>query len=490
MPRTILIVEDDSTQRSIIKHVLIDKLGYKAVALARVEEAIHYLNDRRTQNPDMCLLDYELEDQTALDILAHLRKTGLEIPSIVITAFGDTERAMNCMRAGADDFLTKPVQIERLNISIRNAFDRYSLRRQLRMMEQRDQNVPQFEAMIGRSEAWLQAVEYGKKAAALDTCLLIEGAEGVGKLLFARTIHASGARRRQPFVIVDCKASAEQDMETVLFGVQEGVTFTRGKFHEAEHGTLYLAHVEALPLSAQARLLAAIQDREILPVQGAQAQKLQVRLITSSDGTLEARSQQGEFRSDLYHRLRTMHVRLPSLEERRDDIQLLARYFLRRESTRMRKAIVGISPAALGFLAASHWSGNVRQLEMVISRAVILSEKSVLEVEDFDRNAPVAHKSDYPFAEEFGMQPAEPSMAQKESARLRNAILSLVDANGSMKRMSMLEAETIRFALHYYGGHMSEVARKLGIGRSTLYRKIHDFNIETPKGFELDPQTV
>jgi DNA-binding NtrC family response regulator len=488
MMRSILIVEDDSTQRNILKYVVSEKLGYKVSAVAGADEAIQYIADRRVPIPDMILLDYELGGKNALDVLGYINKIGAEIPVIVITAFGDAERSMSCMHAGAYDFLSKPVHVDRLNVSICNAFERHALRKQLRQKEQLEKSPSQFDQIIGKSTSILHAVEYAKKSAALDNPMLIEGEQGVGKNLFAKTIHASSVRRKHPFIMVDCAGVNSDDMDKILFGIQQGVTISKGSFQEAENGTLYLANINALKLDVQGKILRAIQEREIHVSGSTHPQKIQVRIIASSQESLEQRVESGEFRGDLYYRLSALYLKLPSLKDRREDIQMLTQHFIRTQAGRARRPIVGISPAAMGHLASSQWYGNVRQLENAVYRAVLLTENTILDIADFEQSRGMRTLSQVENDVTMMGHNQPPLMDKLE--RMQSAILSLVDGSGNMKRMSHLEAETIRFALYYYGGHMSEVARKLGIGRSTLYRKIHDFNIDHPKISDLDTQVA
>jgi DNA-binding NtrC family response regulator len=350
----------------------------------------------------------------------------------------------------------------------------------------------------------MQAVIHAaEKAAASTIPVLIEGQSGVGKELFARAIHGSGERRTKPFVTVNCGAIPDNLVESILFGHEKGA-FTgaterhSGKFLEATSGTLFLDEVGELPLSAQVKLLRALQEGEIEPVGGRKPVKVDVRLVSATNRNLVADVKAGRFREDLFYRLHVYPIAVPPLAERAEDIVELARHFLVRFGAEEGKRIKRISGPALSLLTAYRWPGNVRQLENAIFRAVVLAEGDEIGPDEFPqivsslcrtRDAPEiapahAHVGvELDHADAIVESPSTDGRAQPSSTAPRADLpgphlISLLDARGTIRPLEELEAEAIRFAIAHYQGQMSEVARRLRIGRSTLYRKLDSLGLD------------
>ena len=326
-----------------------------------------------------------------------------------------------------------------------------------------------------------------EKAAASAIPVLIEGESGVGKELIARAIHGSGARRAKPFVAVNCGALPENLVESILFGHEKGA-FTgatekhTGKFVEADGGTLFLDEVGELPLPAQVKLLRALQEGEVEPVGARKPVKVDVRIVSATNRDLIADVKARRFREDLFYRLHVFPVSVPPLRQRPEDIPELARHVLARIAAEEGRRVRALSAQALALLAGFRWPGNVRQLENAIFRAVVLADGEELDVKEFPQIAALAGlDAAQPLIEPAPAMAAslpEPREPERPAAELTLPSLALVDQRGEMRPLDELERETIRFAIAHYRGQMSEVARRLGIGRSTLYRKLEGLGLD------------
>jgi DNA-binding NtrC family response regulator len=340
-----------------------------------------------------------------------------------------------------------------------------------------------------------------QKAAASTIPVLIEGESGVGKELFARAIHGSGERKSKPFVAVNCGAIPDNLVESILFGHEKGA-FTgaterhMGKFVEASGGTLFLDEVSELPLAAQVKLLRALQEGAVEAVGGRKPVKVDVRIISATNRKLLDRVKGGQFREDLFYRLHVLPLTIPPLRMRREDIPHLLRHFLARFCAEENRPITGISGEAMALLSQLEWPGNIRQLENAVYRAVVMSETDQLGVADFPQAAaqtlavPEAHSHGEPLIIGPGSHSTVPAMVSGSEipiAPLPTAgILAMLTRSGEMRPLEELETEIIRFAISHYRGQMSEVARRLKIGRSTLYRKLDEAAADDPDGGGAD----
>jgi DNA-binding NtrC family response regulator len=410
---------------------------------------------------------------------------------IVQTAHGSIETVVSAMRAGAADFVVKPVGAERLQVSIKNALRVGALEDEIRRMKRRSDGTLSLKDLASRSPDMGRVLRLAERAARSNIPILIEGESGVGKEVLARAIQGSGDRRGKPFVTVNCGAIPENLVESTLFGHEKG-SFTGatdkhvGKFVEASGGTLFLDEIGELPLDAQVKLLRAIQEGEVDPVGAKKSVRVDIRLVSATNRSLLDLVKDGRFREDLFYRLNVFPMTLPPLRARRDDIPDLARAFLARFSAEEGKRIRGLSPETLALITRYEWPGNVRQLENAVFRAVVLADGDELTIADFPQ---IASQVDG-FDVRIPPAPLPAAMApvpqpQREIVRVEvrdpNAI-TLVDSGGDMRRLEEVEADVIRFALQHYRGHMSEVSRKLGIGRSTLYRKLKDLGLDDGQG--------
>jgi DNA-binding NtrC family response regulator len=486
MSELVLIVDDDPVQRRLLE-AMVERFGYRALVAEGGDAAMRLLTGSEGASIDAVVLDLVMPDLDGLGVLARMREAGRDIPVIVQTAHGGIDNVVSAMRAGAADFVVKPVSVERLQVSLRNALNACTLANELKRIKRRHDGTLTIADIITRSGAMQPVLRAAEKAAGSAIPVLIEGESGTGKELIARAIHGSGARRTKPFVAVNCGAIPEHLVESILFGHEKG-SFTgatekhTGKFVEADGGTLFLDEVGELPLPAQVKLLRALQESEVEPVGGRKALKVDVRIISATHRDLIADVKAGRFRDDLFYRLHVFPLAVPPLRRRPEDIAELARHFLARIAAEEGKRVRALSAPALALLSAFRWPGNVRQLENAIFRAVVLADGEELTVNEFPQivaqldpdtiaNAPMIESAP---AMAASWPDAEPAPVLASSA----PSLRLTDLQGEVRALEEIESETIRFAIAHYRGQMSEVARRLKIGRSTLYRKLETLSLE------------
>jgi DNA-binding NtrC family response regulator len=512
MPETILIVDDDPVQRRLLE-AMIRRFGYEAIAVDGGEAALKRLLGAETPRIDAVVLDLVMPDLDGLGVLGRLKEAGSSVPVIVQTAHGGIDNAISAMRAGAADFVVKPVGPERLQVSLRNALAANALESEFKRLKRSRAGTLTFKDVVTRSARMQAALRNARKAAGSDIAVLLEGESGVGKELIARAIHGSGARRSKPFVAVNCGAIPDNLVESTLFGHERGA-FTgaterhRGKFVEASGGTLFLDEIGALPLTAQVKLLRAIQEGEVDSVGGRKPIRVDVRLISASNRSLLAAVKEGRFREDLFYRLHVFPILVPPLRERSEDIPDLVRHFLARFRVEEGKRIRAVSAAAMSILCSQPWPGNVRQLENAVFRAVVLAEGDEIGISEFpqiaaqsDRLAPAqAPAPANPAVPDAGaaepiaaltMDEAQPvSLSPELAPGTPPGALPVLDAKGDVRPLAEIESELIRLAIAHYDGQMSEVARKLRIGRSTLYRRLKDLGLEAGDAREISPNDV
>jgi DNA-binding NtrC family response regulator len=415
---------------------------------------------------------------------------------IVQTAHGGIDTVVNAMRAGAVDFVVKPISPERLQVSIENALKLGALEGELARIKRSQTGTLTFKDIITRSPAMERVIQLGERAASSQIPILIEGESGVGKELIARAIQGTGDRRSKPFVTVNCGAIPDNLVESILFGHEKGA-FTgasdkhTGKFREAHGGTLFLDEVGELPLDVQVKLLRALQDGEIDPVGAKRPIRIDFRLISATNRDLADLVAAGRFREDLYYRLNVFPIRVPPLRERLDDVPELVRHFTARFAAEEHKTIRGIETNALALLSTFDWPGNIRQLENAVFRAVVLADGPLLTRADFPQIEALAeHGAARPSAPPSMSRPApatapEPFLFEPEASSSAEGdeshedMIAALNASGDVRPLADIEAEMIRLALERYHGRMSLVARRLGIGRSTLYRKLKELGLDT-----------
>ena len=496
MAERVLIVDDDPVQRRLIEN-MVSRFGYEAAVVEGGQAAVEMLLGPDGARIDCMILDLVMPDLDGLGVLARMRDAGIALPVIVGTAHGGIDNVVSAMRAGAMDFVVKPASPERLQVSLRNALATRALESEIKLIKRARSGTLSFKDIVTSSSRMHDVLRTAEKAATSNIPVLIEGESGVGKELVARAIHGSGERRSKPFVAVNCGAIPDNLVESILFGHEKGA-FTgaterhTGKFVEASGGTLFLDEVGELPLNAQVKLLRAIQEGEVEPVGARKPVKVDVRLISATNRNLTDDAQKGRFREDLFYRLHVFPIMVPPLRERPEDIAGLVRHFLARFAAEEGKRIRAVSAEAVGLLRAYPWPGNVRQLENAVFRAVVLAETDEVGSAEFPQIAAQlsrvsppeiapAQMPDAPLMlDELPIAADAPRGMPLAAASLTSHSaggLALLDAHGDVRPLEDIEAETIRFAISHYRGQMSEVARKLRIGRSTLYRKLESLGL-------------
>jgi DNA-binding NtrC family response regulator len=420
-------------------------------------------------------------------------------PVIVLTANGSVDTAISAIRLGAVDFVIKPASPERLEVSMNSAMKIEALSDEISRIKKKTDGTLTFDDLIIRGDGMQRVIALGKRAAGSNIPVLIEGESGVGKELIARAIQGESERAGRPFVTVNCGAIPENLVESILFGHEKGA-FTGavdrriGKFQEADGGTLFLDEIGELPLDAQVKLLRALQEGEIDPVGAKKPIKVNFRLVSATNRDMIELVKDGKFREDLYYRLNVFPIWVPPLRERREDVPELARHFLARFAAEEGKRVSGFTEDAMRMLATYDWPGNVRQLENAVFRAIVLADGPELTIAEFPQIASQVEG----FMAEI---PPAPQALQKPAAYTGPALLGAeaivpqtvevrpsaggsalgipaVTESGEIRALEDIEADMIRLALGRYRGHMTEVAKRLKIGRSTLYRKMQEYGLE------------
>lgn len=490
MVATILIADDDAVQRRLVEN-MVQRCGYDAVTVDSGDAALAHLIDPDTKPVDALVLDLVMPGLDGMGVLAKIRDIGLDLPVIVQTAHGGIDNVVSAMRAGAHDFVVKPVGIERLQVSLRNALNASALKSELQRIRHRREGKLTFADIVTRSETMNHVIAMGKKAAGSTIPVLIEGESGVGKELIARAIHGSSERSAKPFITVNCGAIPDNLVESLLFGHEKGA-FTgaterhAGKFVEANGGTLFLDEISELPLAAQVKLLRALQQGEVEAVGGRKPVKVDVRIVSATNRNLLNQVKAGAFREDLFYRLHVLPLTIPPLRTRREDIPHLVRHFMARIAAEENRQVTGVSGEAMALLGQMPWPGNVRQLENAVYRAIVMSDGGQLGPDDFPQtggmfpvspdaepvmlDSPPSSPTDMVSGAEIPIAPAP--VPHKFAPAY--GTLAMLGEDGEVRPLDDMEAETIRFAIAHYRGQMSEVARRLKIGRSTLYRKIDE----------------
>jgi len=498
MSKRVLIVDDDPAQRRILEET-IKRLGFETKTCGSGEQAIQILEGEERATISLVLLDIVMPGVDGLAVLDRVGNNAETPPIIVQTAHGSIETAISAMRSGAVDFVVKPASPERLDISIKSALKIEALAGEINRIKKKAEGNLSFDDLVMHGVAMQRVITLGKRAAASNIPVLIEGESGVGKELIARAIQGESERQGRPFITVNCGAIPENLVESILFGHEKG-SFTGasdkriGKFQEADGGTLFLDEVGELPLDAQVKLLRALQEGEIDPVGSKKPVKVNFRLISATNRDMIQQVKDGKFREDLYYRLNVFPIFVPPLRERIEDVPQLARHFAQRFAAEEGKRIAGFTDQAMRMLQSYTWPGNVRQLENAVFRAVVLADGAELSVAEFPQIATHVDGFDTEI-------PAAPTQLQKAPAYTGPALLGAENTvpqtievrqsssgsslgipamaeDGEIRSLEAMEADMIRLALGRYRGHMTEVAKRLNIGRSTLYRKMQEYGLE------------
>ena len=489
MADLILIVDDEPVQRRLMQG-LIEKLGYRTICVDSGKAAMDVLSGKQGPRVSAMILDLIMPEMSGMEVMEALKTHKVRPPIIVQTAQGGVETAVNAMRAGAVDFVVKPASPERLKVSIQNALKLGALEGELKRISKTSAGKLTIDEIISASPSMNSVKSIAQKAAKSNIPVLVEGESGVGKEMISRAIQGMSERSAKSFVTVNCGALPENLVESILFGHEKGA-FTGasdkhlGKFQEANGGTLFLDEVGELTLDMQVKLLRAIQEGEIDPVGSSKPVKVDFRLISATNRNLEEEVREGNFREDLYYRLNVLPLTVPPLRNRREDIPELLRHFVARIAAEEgRKNLKGIERSTIDMLCAFDWPGNIRQLENAVFRAVVLCEGDELTANEFPQIAtqmnyelPVveAPKMDTSTLVSAKQNEQEPTLSAATSP---GSALNLLNQDEDIITLEMAECEIIKYAIKKYNGSISKIARKLGIGRSTLYRKLREYGLE------------
>jgi two-component system response regulator AtoC len=458
--RRVLVVDDEENLRHMLQ-TLLKREGYEPVGVASVDSALRELENLPY---DIIITDLRMPGRSGMDLVDEVRRRGLDATVVVMTAFGSKDVAIEAMKRGAYDYLSKPFEADELILLLRKAEERERLYRENQSLARQvrsggDEPEGTFAELVARSPQMLELFRTVRKIAEFKTTVLIDGESGTGKELVARAIHSNSPRARAAFIAVNCGAIPANLLESELFGHRKGA-FTdasrdrKGLFEEASGGTLFLDEIGELPLNLQVKLLRVLQEGEIRRLGDSQDTKVDVRVVAATARDLADEVRRGAFREDLYYRLNVFALHLPALRDRREDIPLLVEHFLTRMNARMGLAISGFTTEAMRILAARDWPGNVRELENTVERAVVLAEGPEIDVDCLPERLRIAGPGT--IAAQAGTD----------------------DGDLSIKRASRRSEETlIRRALERTKGNRTRAAELLEISHRALLYKIREYGI-------------
>ncbi len=488
MVKTVLVVDDDPTQRRLMRAVC-EKAGYPVLESANGESALSLLQSHQGAEIALVMLDLRMPGLGGMETLKRAKSFREDLPVIVLTAQGGIDTVVEAMQSGAADFFVKPASPERVIVSIQNAFNLTTLQGEVSRLKRKRDGAMAFKDLIGDSTALRHVMRLGERAAASNIPILITGESGTGKEMVARAIQGSSERAGRPFITVNCGAIPENLVESILFGHEKG-SFTGasakhiGKFLEADGGTIFLDEVGELPADMQVKLLRVLQEGEVDAIGSKRPTKVDVRVISATNRDLGEEVKAGRFREDLFYRLNVFPVEIPALRDRREDIPALIDHFILRYNAEERRDVRGVRHEVLDVLAQFNWPGNVRQLENTIFRAVVLAENPYLSAEDFPSLAEQFREAGIEAGPPLlGGDPEGDSEPPRTESRPIGAVsngdaVAIFDREGHLRSLQDIEKDLIELAIETYEGRMSEVARRLGMGRSTLYRKLREHDLE------------
>ena len=475
--RCLLLIDDEPAQRRLITAIGA-RAGWWVRGANDLDAARAMLRDPQEPKFDAILLDHWLPGEEGAALIRQIREAAPSLPLLVITAQTSVSVAVEAMRAGASDFLVKPIAPDRLLSALNTATDRRRRSGELRPLSEKIAKTLGFEEIVGSAPEFRAALAVAAKAARARVSVLIEGESGSGKEIIAQAIHAASPRGKKMLHTVNCGAIPENLVDSVLFGHEKGAftgAFDRhiGRFEDADGATLFLDEVGELPLETQVRLLRVLETGEIQRVGSRITHTVDVRIIAATNRRLAEEVSKGRFREDLYYRLNVVHVPIPPLRDRISDLPALARHLLSRIADQPGMRPLSITDDALAVLMSYGWPGNVRQLQNALFRAAVLCEGDALTAADFPQIANEALHGRR--ADDYHAKPLSGQSATAALAHGPGVTLYLPD--GNLRPLEAIEADVIRLAIGHYRGRMTEVARRLGIGRSTLYRKLAELGI-------------
>jgi two-component system response regulator HydG len=451
----ILIVDDEPSMRTTLK-ILLENEGYETDEASSIAQATELLNGNIY---DLIITDLRLDDGDGTQVLEYVKTNGMKSSVIVLTAFGSIKSAVEAMKLGAYEYVTKPIDSEHLLMTVSKAIEHNELIGQIKVLKKEFNKQYNFQNILGKSNEVRKILDMVRRIAETDVTVLIQGKSGTGKELIAKAIHSNSLRSLKPFVAVNCGAIPESLLESELFGHIKGsftgaVSNRVGMFEEAEGGTLFLDEVGTMSLSVQAKLLRAIQEKTIQRLGNNKIIKVNTRIISASNRDLEDLVKENSFREDLYYRLRVVELHLPPLMDRREDVLLLANTFLDRFRESMKRDIKGFSREVTEFFLNYSWPGNIRELENCIESAVALCQSGVVGLGDLPM-----------------------SITRPEQDLILNA-------KKNKMTLDEFEREYILETLKNNGWNQKKSAKILNIGRNTLWRKIKEYNLSVPASNE------
>lgn len=464
--RLLLLIDDEPAQRRLVA-ALAARAGWRCVFASDSEMAIATLGTQDGMQLDAILLDHWSADADATPLIEELRRRRPALPILMVTANGSVAHAVSAMRAGATDFLVKPLAPERLLAALDAAVGATQAG-ELRPLTEKIPALLGFEEIVGSAPDFRTALAIAAKAARGRVPVLVEGESGVGKEVVAEAIHAASPRARRAMAVLNCAAIPANMVESDLVGHEKGAfpgAFERriGRLVHADGGTLFVDEIDAMPPEAQNKLLRFLDTGEVHPMGARHFRGVDVRIIVATNRRLEDEVAAGRFSEDLFARIAGVRVTIPPLRQRAGDIPALTRHLLARIARQPGLRELGITDDALSLLIGYDWPGNVRQLQNALFRAAVLCEGDALTREDFPQIASLA--------ESAPRAPAPMPIAASGG-------VTLFRADGNLRQLDEIEADVIRLAIGHYRGRMTEVARRLGIGRSTLYRKLGELGID------------
>jgi two-component system response regulator HydG len=452
----VLVVDDDSAHRTMLR-TLISGWGY---AVSEADDGAAAIESVKAASFDLVLMDVRMVKVSGLEALEKIKSYNPAIPVIIMTAYSSVETAVEALKQGAHDYLTKPLDFDKLRLTLERAMEHIRLKEENRML--RESLGRQFDSqnIIGKSPAMIRLLETVAQVAPSEATVLISGESGTGKELIAGAIHFNSLRKDGPFVKINCAAITETLLESELFGHEKGA-FTgadrrkEGRFSQAHRGTLFLDEVSEMSLMMQVKLLRALQEREFNRVGGETTIQVDVRVIAATNKNLLEQIHAGAFREDLYYRLNVVELAVPPLMKRKEDIPLLAQHFLKMFAAKNQKQIKGFTPQAMDNLIRYDWPGNVRELMNAVERGVVLARSAYLD------------ESDFLFLTDSELSADEDLAGPSNLSVEGDALLEEVEKTAILKT---LEAA---------GGNKSEAARRLGITRKTLHKKLKAYGVMT-----------
>jgi DNA-binding NtrC family response regulator len=455
----ILVVDDEESLRRVTQ-VRLEQGGYSVCVAGSAEEAIEALD----RSPfDIVLTDLRMPGMSGLELLKHVRSNLPDTTVIMMTAYGTVETAVEAMKAGAFDYLTKPIDTDELMLTIGRAAEHQSMRQEIQTLRSSLHDKYGFESILGRSKPLLYVLDVASRAAQSDSTVLIHGETGTGKELLAKALHFNSRRSSKPFVAINCAAIPRELLESELFGHVKGaftgaISHKKGKVELAQGGTLFLDEIGEMPPELQVKLLRMIQEREIEKVGSLETVKVDIRIISATHRNLQAMIEDGTFREDLYYRLAVIPLELPPLRERREDIPILVHHFFQRAKEKLNRPNLVLPESLIPYFTAYRWPGNVRELENIIERLIVLARGEEITLEDLP----------------LSLRKEPPSQADTFQLELPESGLSLEG----------VEKEIILRALQKFNWNQTHAAQYLDISRKTLIYRMEKFGLSRPQPAE------